>query len=56
MRELPKSEWKTGDKRQWSTPKMREIPVTDEILARLKLAESGSLTDVGAAKKAAAGR
>lgn len=56
MRENAKSDWSTGEKREWSTPKIREIPLTGEILAHFKLPDSASLTDVRPAKKTATGR
>ena len=56
MQERPKSGWSTGEKRQWATPKMREIPLTSEILAHFELSDSTSLPGVEPAKKVAANR
>jgi hypothetical protein len=56
MREQPKRDWSPAAKKEWSTPKLREIPLTDELLARFKLSDSTLLTDEQPAKKAASGR
>jgi hypothetical protein len=55
MEEQPKRTWPVAAKRAWSTPKMREIPLTDDILAHFKQAESASPAEAPA-KKAAARR
>ena len=56
MREQPKRDWLPGSKQQWSTPKMREIPLTDELIARFNQSDILSLTDAVPAKKSAARR
>ena len=42
MRELPTRTLLTGAKRQWSTPEVRAVPITRDILGRLRIQQPAS--------------
>ena len=54
MREQPRRDWHSATKRQWVTPKVRSVPLTEDVLRLFGSAEStaGTLEACGQAGRA----